>query len=102
MVFGDRLRREDTGGLHFTRHRWIYGKIIGLRVFNLLKQAWLLPTAVLIAFEQRRQRVAQREFETERLEPDTEPGETMQKGKLAATLTLFHSHGEPPGGFSTP
>lgn len=43
-------------------------KIIGLTIFNLLKQAWLLPKTLPIALEQRRRQLARQEFEVERLD----------------------------------
>ena len=43
-------------------------KLIGLTIFNLLKQAWLLPKTISIALQQRRRQLAQQEFESERLD----------------------------------
>jgi hypothetical protein len=43
-------------------------KLIGLTIFNLLKQAWLLPKTVPIALQQRRRQLAQQQFEVERLD----------------------------------
>ena len=43
-------------------------KLICLTVFNLVKQACLLPQTVALAFQQRRQQLARQQFETERLD----------------------------------
>ena len=43
-------------------------ELIGRTILNLLKQAWLLPKTVPIAFQQRRRQLAQQQFEAERLD----------------------------------
>jgi hypothetical protein len=43
-------------------------KLICLTIANLAKQAWLLPQTVAIALQQKRQRLARQQFETERLD----------------------------------
>ena len=43
-------------------------KLICLTMVNLLKQAWLLPQTVALAFEQRRRQLARQQSETERLD----------------------------------
>ena len=43
-------------------------KLICLTMVNLLKQAWLLPQTVALAFEQRRRQFARQQSETERLD----------------------------------
>jgi hypothetical protein len=39
-----------------------------LTIINLVKQAWLLPQTVAIALQQRREQLARRHFEAERLD----------------------------------
>jgi hypothetical protein len=43
-------------------------KVTCLTIVNLVKQAWRLPQTVAIARQQRRQQVARRQFEAERLD----------------------------------
>ena len=43
-------------------------KLIGLTIFNLVKQAWLLPQTIALALQRKQQRLARQEFETERLD----------------------------------
>ena len=43
-------------------------KLICLTMVNLLKQAWLLPQTVALAFEHRRRQFARQQSETERLD----------------------------------
>jgi hypothetical protein len=43
-------------------------KLIFLTIVNLVKQAWLLPHEIALAFQQRRQQTARRQSETERLD----------------------------------
>jgi hypothetical protein len=43
-------------------------ELIGRMIFNLAKQAWLLPKTIPIALEQRRRQLAQQQFEVERLD----------------------------------
>jgi len=43
-------------------------KIIGLTIFRLIEQAWLLPRTIRLAIRQRRQRVIRDEMEIERLD----------------------------------
>jgi hypothetical protein len=43
-------------------------ELIGRTIFNLLKQAWLLPKTVSMALQRRRRQLVRQEFETERLD----------------------------------
>ena len=43
-------------------------KLIGLTLFYLAKQVWLLPQSAALALRQRRTRLVQQQFETERLD----------------------------------
>jgi hypothetical protein len=43
-------------------------QLIGRTIFNLIKQAWLLPKTVPIALQQRRRQLARQQFEAERLD----------------------------------
>jgi hypothetical protein len=43
-------------------------KLVGLTIFNLVKQVWLLPQTIAHALQQKQRRLARQEFETERLD----------------------------------
>jgi len=43
-------------------------KVTCLTIINLVKQAWLLPQTVAIALQHRREQLARRHFEVERLD----------------------------------
>jgi hypothetical protein len=43
-------------------------KLICLTIVNLLKQAWLLPQTVALAFQQRRGQLTRHQLEAERLD----------------------------------
>ena len=43
-------------------------KLIGLTIFNLAKQVWLLPQTIPLALAQRRQQLAQQRSKAERLD----------------------------------
>jgi hypothetical protein len=43
-------------------------KLIGLTIFNLARQVWLLPQTVTLALQQRREQLTRHEVETERLD----------------------------------
>jgi hypothetical protein len=43
-------------------------KLICLTIFNLVKQAWLLPQTIALALQQRRRQITRHQFETERLD----------------------------------
>jgi len=52
-------------------------KLIGLTIVNLLKQAWLLPKTIALAFEQRRSQIDRQAFETERLDRIRHPSKYL-------------------------
>ena len=54
-------------------------KLIGLTIFQLTKQVWLLPQSIALAVTQRRQRIARNEFETERLDRIRNPSKYLGK-----------------------
>jgi hypothetical protein len=54
-------------------------KLIGLTLFQLVKQVWLLPQSLALAVTQRRQRLARAEFETERLDRIRNPSKYLGK-----------------------
>ena len=54
-------------------------KRIGLTVFGLLKQLWLIPQSVTSVIEQRRRRIARNELEIERLDRIRNPSKYVGK-----------------------
>jgi hypothetical protein len=54
-------------------------KLIGLTLFQLAKQVWLLPQSIALAVTQRRQRIARNEFEIERLDRIRNPSKYLGK-----------------------
>ena len=60
-------------------------KFIGLTIFQLIKQAWLLPRTIAIAVKQRRQQTMVNEHEAERLDRIRNPEKYLGKVNLAHT-----------------
>ena len=54
-------------------------KLICLTIYQLAKQAWLLPQTVAMAFRQRRRQIARNELEVERLDRIRNPSKYLGK-----------------------
>ena len=54
-------------------------KLIGLTIFNLAKQAWLLPQTITLGLAEKRRRLVRLEFETERLDRIRNPSKYLGK-----------------------
>jgi hypothetical protein len=54
-------------------------KLVCLTIFQLLRQAWLLPQSVAIAVKQRRRRIVLNELEAERLDRIRNPSKYLGK-----------------------
>jgi hypothetical protein len=52
-------------------------ELICRTIFNLLKEAWLLPKTIATALQQRRQQFARQEVETERLDRIRNPSKYL-------------------------
>jgi hypothetical protein len=52
-------------------------KLIGLTIFNLAKQVWLLPQTFVLARDQKRRQFARHNFETERLDRIRNPSKYL-------------------------
>jgi hypothetical protein len=52
-------------------------ELIGRTILILLKEAWLLPKTVPIALQQRRRKLAQQQFEAERLDRIRNPSKYL-------------------------
>ena len=50
-------------------------KLICLTLVELVKQAWLLPQTITLAYQRKRRQSAREEFETERLDRIRHPSE---------------------------
>ena len=69
----------NASGTRAKTHLMYILKLIGLTIFNLLKQAWLLPKTVPIALQQRRRQLAQQQVEVERLDRIRNPAKYAGK-----------------------
>ncbi len=54
-------------------------KLIGLRLMNLVKQAWRLPQTLALRDQQRREQFTRHEFEAERLDRLRNPSKYQGK-----------------------
>ena len=54
-------------------------KLICLTLMQLVKQVWLLPQSIMVAVQQRRQRIVKNEFEVERLDRIRNPSKYLGK-----------------------
>lgn len=54
-------------------------KLIGLTIFQLINQVWLLPQSVADAVKQRRRQVIRNELEAERLDRIRNPSKYLGK-----------------------
>ena len=54
-------------------------KLICLTIFNLAKQAWLLPQTITLGLAQRRRRIERTGFEAERLDRIRNPAKYLGK-----------------------
>jgi len=52
-------------------------ELIGRMIVNLVKQAWLMPQTIALAFQQKRRQTARHEFETERLDRIRNPSKYL-------------------------
>ena len=51
-------------------------KLVCLTMVNLVKEAWMLPRTLAIALQQRRDQLARRQFEAERLDRIRNPSKS--------------------------
>jgi uncharacterized membrane-anchored protein len=54
-------------------------KFLFLTIVNVVKQIWLLPQTVSLAFQQKRRQSARQQFETERLDRIRNPSKYLGK-----------------------
>lgn len=73
-----RRSRPGTSRPDSNRTRFMYIlEMIFRTIFNLLKEAWLLPKTIAATLQQRRRQFARQEFETERLDRIRNPSKYL-------------------------